>query len=116
MDWLRKYRVTIDCQNKKIYGKSPTFKKFIIHGNKKLRSASHLTLGKVRKMIQKWCTTFLAHVRDTRRKYMDSANIQIVNEYQDMFSEDLCGLPPIREVKFGFELVPKPTPISKTSY
>ncbi|GKD65660.1 putative reverse transcriptase domain-containing protein, partial [Tanacetum coccineum] len=33
-----------------------------------------------------------------------------------VFSDDLCGLPPIREIEFRIELIPGATPIAKSSY
>ena len=39
-----------------------------------------------------------------------------VYEFSDMFPEELPGLPPIREVEFGIELVPGITPISIAPY
>ena len=40
----------------------------------------------------------------------------VVSEYPDVFPEELPGLPPIREVEFGIELVPGTTPISIALY
>ena len=40
----------------------------------------------------------------------------VVVEYSDMFSEDLPGLPPMRDLKFMIDLVPGTTPISIAPY
>ena len=40
----------------------------------------------------------------------------VVCEFLDVFLEELPGLPPIREVEFGFELLPSTTPISIAPY
>jgi len=42
--------------------------------------------------------------------------IPVVNEYPDVFSEDLPGLPPDRKVEFTIDLSPGTAPISKASY
>jgi hypothetical protein len=39
-----------------------------------------------------------------------------VNEFEDVFPEDLSGLPPNREVMFTIELEPETTPISRRPY
>ena len=39
--------------------------------------------------------------------------ILIVREFLDVFLEDLPGLPPIKEVEFGIEVMPGTSPISK---
>ena len=40
----------------------------------------------------------------------------MVNEFLEIFLEDLSGLPPERELEFEIELMPETTPISKTPY
>jgi hypothetical protein len=40
----------------------------------------------------------------------------VVQEYPDVFSEDLPGMPPYRDTKFITELLPGTPPISKRSY
>ena len=42
--------------------------------------------------------------------------MKIVRNFQDVFPEDLPGLPPECEVEFSIELQPETAPISKTPY
>ncbi|OMO80899.1 reverse transcriptase [Corchorus capsularis] len=42
--------------------------------------------------------------------------ISIVEDFSDVYPEDLPGLPPDREVEFYIDLIPGTTPISKTPY
>jgi hypothetical protein len=48
----------------------------------------------------------------------DEANIQdpIVDEFPDVFPDDLPGMPPDRDIKFIIELLPGTTPIAKRPY
>jgi hypothetical protein len=43
-------------------------------------------------------------------------DILVVCEFSDVFSEDLPGLPPERDVEFVIELKPGTTPVSRRSY
>ncbi|GJX53425.1 putative reverse transcriptase domain-containing protein [Tanacetum coccineum] len=43
-------------------------------------------------------------------------DIPIVRDFEDMFPEDLSGLPPQRQVEFRIDLVPGATPIAKSPY
>jgi len=43
-------------------------------------------------------------------------SIPVVNEFEDVFLEDLPGLPPKRAVEFSIELEPGTTPISRRPY
>ena len=40
----------------------------------------------------------------------------MVCEYPDVFPEELPGLPPMRDVEFGIEVVSGTNPISKQAY
>ena len=58
---------------------------------------------------------FCANVEDEAKK-PNIQDIRIVNEYPDVFPDELPGLPPPREVEFSIQLKPGWEPISKASY
>ena len=43
-------------------------------------------------------------------------SVRVVNEYPEVFPEDLPGLPPQREIEFSIDLVPSTQPISIPPY
>jgi hypothetical protein len=43
-------------------------------------------------------------------------DIKVVNEYPDVFPDDLPGMPPDRDIEFSIELLPGTAPISKRPY
>ena len=50
---------------------------------------------------------------------MEGATIdktKVVNEFLDVFSDDLPGMPPDRDIKFIIELLPRTAPIAKRPY
>ncbi|GJW57362.1 putative reverse transcriptase domain-containing protein [Tanacetum coccineum] len=42
--------------------------------------------------------------------------ILVVRDFPEVFSDDLSGLPPIREIEFQIELTPGATPVAKSPY
>ncbi|GAB2303215.1 hypothetical protein Dimus_038375 [Dionaea muscipula] len=68
------------------------------------------------KMLRKGCTGYLAYVVEVEHGEQRLEDIPIVNEFPDVFPEDLPGLPPDREVEFVIDLVPGTKPISKARY
>ena len=52
-------------------------------------------------------------MRDSGSRLED---IQVVREFSDVFSEDLPGIPPDREIDFHIKLAPGTKPISKAPY
>ena len=45
-----------------------------------------------------------------------SEEVPVVNEYPDVFPEELPGMPPDRDIEFVINLVPGTSPISKRPY
>ncbi|GJS60413.1 putative reverse transcriptase domain-containing protein [Tanacetum coccineum] len=59
---------------------------------------------------------FLATIHDTTSDVSSIHDQPIVSEFQDLFPEELPGIPPIRDVEFNIELIPGAEPISKAPY
>ncbi|XP_075500119.1 uncharacterized protein LOC142538704 [Primulina tabacum] len=69
------------------------------------------------KLLYKGCIGFLASLLDVRKESnMQLQDIDAVQDYPDLFAEEVSRLPPDREVKFVIELIPGTAPISKASY
>ncbi|KAA3470766.1 reverse transcriptase [Gossypium australe] len=57
-----------------------------------------------------------AYVIDLKVSENKVESVPVVYEYSDVFPEELSGLPPIREVEFGIDLLPSTTPILIAPY
>ncbi|KAK5842666.1 hypothetical protein PVK06_005048 [Gossypium arboreum] len=69
-----------------------------------------------RRYVKKGCETYLAYVFGSKETERKLESVPVVCEYSDVFPEELPGLPPVREVEFGIEVVPGTTPISIAPY
>ena len=68
------------------------------------------------KYARKGCEAYFAYVLDSKVAKRNIESVPVVCEYLDVFPEELPGLPPIREVEFGIELMHGMTSISLASY
>ena len=59
---------------------------------------------------------YLASLIDLFKDDLSAKQVPIVQEFVDVFPEDLPGLPLDREIKFAIDLVPGTSPISKAPY
>ncbi|XP_040930109.1 uncharacterized protein [Gossypium hirsutum] len=59
---------------------------------------------------------YLSYVLDSKVSERKLETVPVVCEYPEVFPKELLGLPPIREVEFGIELVSGMTPISIAPY
>lgn len=71
---------------------------------------------KARKLISKGCIYHLVRVKDTKSETPTLHSVNIVNEFSDVFLDDLPGIPPDREIEFGIDLLPDTHPISIPPY
>ncbi|GJY81903.1 putative reverse transcriptase domain-containing protein [Tanacetum coccineum] len=62
---------------------------------------------------EKGITKALKSAKEDEPKLID---ISVVREFEDVFPEDLSGLPPQQQVEFRIDLVPGVTPVAKSPY
>ncbi|GKD65946.1 hypothetical protein Tco_1308054, partial [Tanacetum coccineum] len=55
------------------------------------------------------------HEKVVRIPLLDG-KIVVVRDFPEVFSDDLSGLPPLQEIKFRIELIPRAVPIAKSPY
>ncbi|GJV08048.1 putative reverse transcriptase domain-containing protein [Tanacetum coccineum] len=123
MDWLAKYQAVIVCAEKIIripWGNET----LIIHGDGSNRgNETHLNIiscTKTQKYMLKGCLIFLAHVttKETEDKSEKKRleDVPIVQDFPEVFPEDLSGLPPTRQVEFQIDLIPGAAPVARAPY
>ncbi|GJV41482.1 reverse transcriptase domain-containing protein [Tanacetum coccineum] len=123
MDWLAKYQAVIVCAEKivRIPWKNKTL---IIHGDGSTQGnvtrLNIISCTKTQKYMEKGFPIFLAHV--TTKEVEDKSekkrleDVPIVQDFSEVFPEDLPGLPPTRQVEFQIDLVPGAAPVARAPY
>ncbi|GKA53061.1 putative reverse transcriptase domain-containing protein [Tanacetum coccineum] len=123
MDWLAKYQAVIVCAEKivRIPWKNKTL---IIHGDGSTQGnvtrLNIISCTKMQKYMEKGFPIFLAHV--TTKEVEDKSekkrleDVPIVQDFPEVFPEDLPGLPPTRQVEFQIDLVPGAAPVARAPY
>ncbi|GJX30367.1 putative reverse transcriptase domain-containing protein [Tanacetum coccineum] len=117
MDWLVKYQAIIVCAEKIVripWGNET----LIVHGDGSNRGhEAHLHIisyTKTQEYMLKGCLVFLANIntKETEDKSEKKRlkDVPIVQDFPDVFPEDLPGLPPTRQLEFQIDLIPGATP------
>ncbi|GKB15882.1 hypothetical protein Tco_0849805 [Tanacetum coccineum] len=87
MDWLSKYHAKILCDEKVV----------------------HIPINNETLIIQ----------GDREKKKSDDKrleDISVVREFLEVFPEDLPGLPPVCQVEFQIDLIPRAAPVARAPY
>jgi hypothetical protein len=99
MDWLSKHKVLMDCAKKYVKLTTPE--------------------GKEMEFVAVPVVTAKGVVNRVKVNQLDASQgseVPVVNEFPDVFLEELLGMPPNQDIKFVIELKPGTTPIYKTPY
>ncbi|GJS82063.1 putative reverse transcriptase domain-containing protein [Tanacetum coccineum] len=110
MDWLAAHRATIDCHSRRVIFGDIHAPEFIYHGSLPGKSMKIISALKARTLLSHGCEGFLATIHDTTSDVSSIHDQPIVSEFQDVFPEELPGIPPIRDVEFNIELIPGAEP------
>ncbi|GJZ64275.1 putative reverse transcriptase domain-containing protein [Tanacetum coccineum] len=123
MDWLSKYHVVIVCDEKLV--RVPFGNEILtFHGDGSNNSHESrlnvISCTKTQKYLLKGCPIFLAHV--TMKKAEDNSkekrleDVPIVQDFPEVFPEDLSGIPPTRQVEFQIDLMHGAAPVARAPY
>ncbi|GJY79582.1 putative reverse transcriptase domain-containing protein [Tanacetum coccineum] len=123
MDWLAKYQVIIVCAEKIVripWGNET----LIIHGNGSNRGHEArlhiISYSETQEYMLKGCPVFLARVttnedeEKSEKKRLE--DVPIVQNFPEVFPEDLPSLPPTRQVEFQIDLIPGNAPVARAPY
>ena len=116
MDWLAETFASIDFHKKEVVftplnGLTFKFKETFTSTTPKI-----ISMMKARCLVQQGGWAILACAVNTKEKKKTTNTISIVNEFPDVFPEDLPRIPPSRAKDFGIELEPGTRPFSKAPY
>jgi hypothetical protein len=99
IDWLSKYKVLIDCAKKFVKMTTPEGKEmeFIVEPVVTVKGVANC-------------------VKVNQLNASQGSKVPVVNEFPDVFPEELPDMPPDRDIEFVIEMKPGTTPIYKTRY
>jgi len=106
MDWLSSNHVLLNCFEQKV----------MFDDSRVTRDEMFISANQV-----------VASLKEDEQVYMILSNLEVetkvsindlpvVRDFSDVFPEDLCGLPPEREIEFSIDLIPGVGPISIAPY
>ncbi|KAL0533940.1 hypothetical protein IC582_028215 [Cucumis melo] len=116
MDWLLANHASIDCFGKEVVFNPPSGPSFKFRGAGIVCIPKVISAMKASKLLSQGTWGILASVVDTREQEVSLSFEPVVREYPDVFSDELPGLPPPREIDFAIELELGTAPISRALY
>ena len=112
MDWLTTHRVVIHCDNRRITAYTRDSIRVTFQGKKHEASPQTVHDSRWSGQLMGWLASLT--LEDEVRQGLGLP--RVVCEYEDVFPDELPGLPPHRDVDFVIELYPSTSPISMTPH
>nr|XP_009765345.1 PREDICTED: uncharacterized protein LOC104216908 [Nicotiana sylvestris] len=116
MDWLESCYATVGCRTKIVSFEFPSKPVLEWKGDVVTPRGMFISYLKAKKIISKGYTYHLVRVKDADAQIPTVQSVPIVNEFPEVFPEDLLGIPPDREIDFGIDLLPGIKSISILPY
>ena len=108
--------MAVDFRMKRVTLSTPSDEEVTFIGERLNPLSNVISATTARIMVRNGCEAYLVYVIDTKRVESSLLDIPIVSDYLDVFSEELPGFPPQREIEFAIDVVQGATPTSITSY
>ena len=71
----------------------------------------------LKNFCRKGCRVYATHVlEEVKNENIRFQDYPVLQEFRDVFLDEITGLPPKRYIDFTIELVPRAAPVSKTPY
>ncbi|XP_073137139.1 uncharacterized protein [Henckelia pumila] len=115
MDWLSKNHTLDDYKRKNGKLRVSNQEEFIYHGKGK-GCKSLLSASQTWKDMKSGEEIYLSMINEVKGAELRLEDIPVVQEFPDVFPEELRGIIPNRKVGFEINLVPGSAPISKEPY
>ena len=120
MDWLEQHRVVLNCFDKTFTCVNNNEPPVTVKGVPRKTVIKQISALQLKRAVRKGCKAYAVTITDEASKFeKDQIKIEyipVLNEFSDVFLEEIPGLPPRRELDFTIELVPGVVPSSKAPY
>ncbi|KAG8490124.1 hypothetical protein CXB51_015779 [Gossypium anomalum] len=116
MDWLTLHDAIVNCKEKVIEFKCENCETLRVESDKSEALSSVISSMSAQRYLRKGYEAYLTYVINTKEVEKKVESVPVVCEFEDVFPEELPGLPPVREVEFGIDLMPGTAPISIAPY
>ena len=116
MDWWSQHQVVVDYRMKRVTLRTLSGEEVTFMGERSNHLSNVISAAIARTMVRKGCEAYLEYVIDMKKAEPSLSDIHTVCDYSNVFSEELLGLPPQREIQYAIDVVPSATPASITPY
>ena len=116
MDWLEAHKVKIDYYNNTFECIDEEWNARVVGGRAKVISMRKISIMQLKKSFRKGFQLYAGHIVEaTNNETPRLEYYHVLQEFKDVFPDEVPGLPPKRDIDFTIELVPGAALVSKVA-
>ena len=108
MDWLATYHASVDCHGKRVNFHIPREITFSFDGSTGTTPPRIISPEQARQMIRKGCRGYLVSIKNKEHDELKLQDIPIINEFSDVFIDDLSDYHQIEKLNLLLSWHPIP--------
>ena len=116
MDWLTRFKAVIDLGARTLTVIASDGTRHQLWVTDPRRNGALISSMRAAQLLSQGCQGFLCYLDDLEVEKVVLAEIPVVQDFPDVFPDEIPGLPPQREIDFSIELEPGTRPISRAPY
>ncbi|XP_059072376.1 uncharacterized protein LOC131873566 [Cryptomeria japonica] len=116
INWLTEHKAIVNCEDKLVECSDDLGNQVKIQGDTNPLQLRQISAMQLKQAERKGCEIYSMHIKDLREDNTGLDTHPIIREFQDVFPEELPGMPPKREFDFTIDLHPGTKPQSKAPY
>ena len=117
MDWLEAHRVKLDYYNNNFECMDEEGNPKVVRGIPKVILVRNISALHLKNCCRKGCRVYVAHVlEEIENETIRLEDYPVLQEFRDVFPNEILGIPTKRDIDFTIELVPGAAPVSKIPY
>ena len=106
MDWLEAHKIKLDCYNNKFECMDEGGNPRVVRGILKLIYVRQISEMYLKKLCRKGCQLYATHVLEaTENETPKLEDYHILQEFRDVFLDEIPRLPPKRDIDFTIDLI-----------
>ena len=117
MDWLEAHRVKLDYYNKSFECMDEEGNPVVVRGIPRVISVRKILAMQLKNFCRKGCQLYATHIVEAaENETLKLEYYHMLQEFRDVFPDEIPRLPPKRDIDFTIELMPRVAPVSKEPY
>ena len=94
MDWLGKYKATIECREQRVLFVGPLGENIRFRKYSKGPKTNIVSTLNLQRLVRQGHPLYLCHISQEGKKEVDPNEIVILNEFLYVFPDDISSMPP----------------------